>query len=171
MEHPSPHLKDLLQVQLASDSYAVLHLPFVLETLTKSDFSPSAHTQKWIARVNSLVHSKDPAARWCGLCLAHQTAILSRDIMLECAQSWVGAAMPLLMVCSLPYYRKRDTQTIVCRTSLRLRQRQPFVCLGWCSPGLWTSQSSNASYALRMCRSSRTPSLRWQRRRRTLKYM
>ncbi|TFK94656.1 hypothetical protein K466DRAFT_475938 [Polyporus arcularius HHB13444] len=97
MEHPSPRLKDLLQVQLASDSYAVLHLPFVLETLTKSDFSPSAHTQKWIARVNSLVHSKDPAARWCGLCLAHQTAILSRDIMLECAQSWVGAAMPLLM--------------------------------------------------------------------------
>ncbi|KAI0720268.1 rRNA processing/ribosome biogenesis-domain-containing protein [Cerioporus squamosus] len=97
MEQPAPRLKDFLQVQLASDAYAVLHLPFVLETLTKSDFLPSAHTQKWIARVNSLIHSKDPAAKWSGLCLAHQTALFSRDIMLESAQSWVGAAIPLLM--------------------------------------------------------------------------
>ncbi|RPD67014.1 hypothetical protein L226DRAFT_477086 [Lentinus tigrinus ALCF2SS1-7] len=97
MDAPSSRLKDLLQVQLASDSYAVLHLPFVLETLTKSDFLPSSHTQKWIARVNSLIHSKDPAAKWSGLCLAHQTAVFSREIMLECAQSWVAAGMPLLV--------------------------------------------------------------------------
>ena len=94
----SHHLKELLQVQLASDSYAVLHLPSVLEILTKEDFAPSAHTQKWIARVNSLIHAKDPAAKWSGLCLAFQTATFSRDLMLECAQSWVGAAMPLLVV-------------------------------------------------------------------------
>ena len=94
----SHRLRDLLQLQLASDAYAVLHLPFVLESLSKEDFLPSAHTQKWIARVNSLIHSKDPGAKWSGLCLAFQTAVYSRSLMLECAQSWVGAAMPLLMV-------------------------------------------------------------------------
>ncbi|KAL1944305.1 hypothetical protein VTO73DRAFT_3490 [Trametes versicolor] len=93
----SNRLKDLLQLQLASDAYAVLHLPFVLESLSKEDFQPSAHTQKWIARVNSLIHSKDPGARWSGLCLAFQTAVFSRSIMLECAQNWVAAAMPLLV--------------------------------------------------------------------------
>ncbi|KAH9899725.1 rRNA processing/ribosome biogenesis-domain-containing protein, partial [Cubamyces lactineus] len=90
-------LRDLLQLQLASDAYTVLHLPFVLESLSKEDFQPSAHTQKWIARVNSLIHSKDPGARWSGLCLAFQTAVFSRNIMLECAQSWVAAAMSLLV--------------------------------------------------------------------------
>ncbi len=91
-------LKVLLQVQLASDAYAVLHLPFVLEALTKQDLLPSAHTEKWIARVNALIHSKDPAAKWSGLCLAYQTATFSKDIMLEYAHNWVGAAMPLLIV-------------------------------------------------------------------------
>lgn len=94
----SHRLKEFLQLQLASDSYAVLHLPLVLETLSTEDFLPSSHTQKWIARVNSLIHSKDSAAKWSGLCLAFQTATFSKDLMLECAQSWVGAAMPLLMV-------------------------------------------------------------------------
>ncbi|KAI0335615.1 hypothetical protein GY45DRAFT_1316983 [Cubamyces sp. BRFM 1775] len=93
----SHRLRDLLQLQLASDAYAVLHLPFVLESLSKEDFQPSAHTQKWIARVNSLIHSKDPGAKWSGLCLAFQTAVFSRSIMLECAQSWVAAAMSLLV--------------------------------------------------------------------------
>ncbi|KAI9000871.1 rRNA processing/ribosome biogenesis-domain-containing protein [Trametes punicea] len=93
----SHRLKDFLQFQLASDAYAVSHLPFVLETLSREDFQPSAHSQKWIARVNSLIHSKDPGARWSGLCLAFQSALFSRSIMLECAQSWVAAAMPLLV--------------------------------------------------------------------------
>ncbi|KAI0832574.1 rRNA processing/ribosome biogenesis-domain-containing protein [Trametes gibbosa] len=93
----SHRLKDLLQLQLASDAHAVLHLPFVIESLAKEDFQPSVHTQKWIPRVNSLIHSKDPGARWSGLCLAFQTAVFSRSIMLECAQSWVAAAMPLLV--------------------------------------------------------------------------
>ncbi|KAI9056538.1 hypothetical protein FKP32DRAFT_1599270 [Trametes sanguinea] len=93
----SHRLKDLLQLQLASDAHAVLHLPFVLESLSKEDFQPSAHTQKWIARVNSLIHSRDPGAKWSGLCLAFQTAVFSRALMLECAQGWVAAAMPLLV--------------------------------------------------------------------------
>ena len=94
-------LKEFLQVQLASDSSAVLHLPFVLEAVAKEDFTPSTHTQKWIARLNSLIHARDPAAKWAGLCLAFQTAAFSRDLMLECAQGWVGSAMPLLVVCFL----------------------------------------------------------------------
>ena len=94
-------LKEFLQIQLASDSSAVLHLPFVLETLAKEDFTPSTHAQKWIARVNSLIHAREPAAKWVGLCLAFQTAALSRDLMLGCAQSWVGTVIPLLAVCPL----------------------------------------------------------------------
>ena len=38
----SHRLRDLLQLQLASDTYAVLHLPFLLESLSKEDFQPSA---------------------------------------------------------------------------------------------------------------------------------
>ncbi|KAH9939977.1 rRNA processing/ribosome biogenesis-domain-containing protein [Amylocystis lapponica] len=95
MEDHHP-LKALLQLQLASDSYAVLHLPYVLETLTPEYFLPSSHTQKWTARVNSLLHSKDAGARWSGLCIASQTAVCSRALMMECAQSWVGVALPLL---------------------------------------------------------------------------
>ncbi|KAI0939408.1 hypothetical protein AcW1_004463 [Taiwanofungus camphoratus] len=95
MEDPHP-LKALLQLQLASDSYAVLHLPYVLDSITSDYFLPSAHTQKWTARINSLLHSKDAGARWSGLCIAFQTALCSRTLMMECAQSWVGVALPLL---------------------------------------------------------------------------
>ncbi|KAI0677400.1 rRNA processing/ribosome biogenesis-domain-containing protein [Trametes maxima] len=99
----APHrLRDLLQLQLASDSSAVVYLPFVLDALSREDLQPSAHTQKWIARVNSLIHSKDPGAKWSGLCLAFQTALYSKSIMLECAQGWVSAAMSLLVNQSLP---------------------------------------------------------------------
>ncbi|KDQ64330.1 hypothetical protein JAAARDRAFT_27954, partial [Jaapia argillacea MUCL 33604] len=89
-------LKALLQLQLASDGSAVLHLPFVLESLTSSSFSPNPHLQKWTARVNSLIHSQDPGGRWAGLSLAHRTSVLSKPLMLESAQSWIGAALPML---------------------------------------------------------------------------
>ncbi|KAI0065940.1 hypothetical protein BV25DRAFT_1613288 [Artomyces pyxidatus] len=92
-----PHpLKILLQSQLASDSLAVLHLPYVLPTLSPQHLLPSPHLQKWIARLNSLIHSKDPGARWAGLVLATKTSVLSKSIMMEHAQSWIGAALPLL---------------------------------------------------------------------------
>ena len=54
--HP---LKTLLQIQLASDTQAVVHLPYILSTLRAEDLTPSEHTQKWIARLNSLIPSKD----------------------------------------------------------------------------------------------------------------
>jgi hypothetical protein len=97
MDPPHP-LKALLQLQLASDSYAVLHLSYVLGTLTSACFLPSPHTQKWTARINSLMQSKDPGARWAGLCIAHQTSVFSKSIMIEFAQSWLGVALPLLSV-------------------------------------------------------------------------
>lgn len=93
--HP---LKTLLQLQLASDALAVLHLPYVLSTLNSEVLQPSSHTQKWTTRVNSLIHSKDAGARWVGLCLAYQTSIYSKSLMLECAQSWVTVVLPLLSV-------------------------------------------------------------------------
>ncbi|KAJ7240352.1 rRNA processing/ribosome biogenesis-domain-containing protein [Mycena haematopus] len=91
--HP---LKALLQLQLGSDSYAVLHLPYILAALTAQSLLPSAHSTKWTARINSLLHSKSPDARWAGLCLAHKTSVLSKSTMIECAQSWIGVALPVL---------------------------------------------------------------------------
>ncbi|EPT03591.1 hypothetical protein FOMPIDRAFT_1046630 [Fomitopsis schrenkii] len=91
--HP---LKGLLQVQLASDASAVLHLPYVLETLSAEHLQQSPHTQKWCTRVNSLLHSRDLGARWSGLCLALQTSVHSKSLMMEYAASWIGVALPLL---------------------------------------------------------------------------
>lgn len=97
MDAPHP-LKALLQLQLASDSYAVLHLPYVLASLTSACFLPSPHTQKWTTRINSLMHSKDPGARWAGLCIAYHTSVFSKSTMIECAQNWLGVALPILSV-------------------------------------------------------------------------
>ncbi|KAI0251352.1 rRNA processing/ribosome biogenesis-domain-containing protein [Lactifluus subvellereus] len=91
--HP---LKTILQLQLASDNAAVLNSPYVIQFLSPQHLQPSPHLQKWITRINSLIHSKDPGARWAGLSIACQTAIFSREILLENARSWVSAALPLL---------------------------------------------------------------------------
>lgn len=96
-------LKTLLQVHMASDAHAVLHLPYVLSTLTAESLQSSEHVQKWIARTNSLILSKDGGARWAGLCVALQTASLSKDLMIECAQTWVGATIPLLSVRTISF--------------------------------------------------------------------
>ncbi|KAJ7068467.1 hypothetical protein C8F01DRAFT_1208022 [Mycena amicta] len=94
-----PHpLKTLLQLQLGSDSSAVLHLPYTLASLTAASLLPSSHSSKWTARINSLLHAKTSDARWAGLCLAHKSALLSQAMMIECAQSWIGVALPLLSV-------------------------------------------------------------------------
>ncbi|THH14397.1 hypothetical protein EW146_g5930 [Bondarzewia mesenterica] len=93
---PAHPLKLFLQHQLASDSNAILHLPYILSGLSSQCFTPSAHLQKWSTRLSSLIHSKDPGARWAGLCLAFQTSMCSKTLMIESAQSWIGAALPLL---------------------------------------------------------------------------
>jgi rRNA processing/ribosome biogenesis len=93
--HP---LKTFLHLQLASDNAAVLNLPYVIRFLSPQHLQPSPHLQKWMARINSLIHSKDPGACWAGLSIACQTSLLSREVMLENARSWVGAALPLFSV-------------------------------------------------------------------------
>lgn len=95
MDPPHP-LKALLQLQLPSDSYAVHNLPYVLSSLTPAALRPSPHIQKWIARISSLLYSKDPGARWAGLCIAHETSIHSKSIIIDCAQTWLAVALPLL---------------------------------------------------------------------------
>ncbi|EKM59257.1 uncharacterized protein PHACADRAFT_113693 [Phanerochaete carnosa HHB-10118-sp] len=92
--HP---LKILLQLHLASDTHAVLHLPYVLTTLNAEALQPSAHTQKWITRIYSLLHSKDASVRWAGLCIALRTSVNSRPVMIKCAQSWITATLPVLL--------------------------------------------------------------------------
>jgi rRNA processing/ribosome biogenesis len=92
-------LKTLLQLHLATDSSAVLHLPYILGALVPQTFNPpSAHTQKWTTRINSLIHSKDSGARWAGLSIALRTSVLAKSLMMECAQSWVGVVLPMLLV-------------------------------------------------------------------------
>lgn len=93
--HP---LKILLQLHLATDSNSVLHLPYVLATLSAEALQPSVHTQKWTTRIHSLLHSKDASARWAGLCIALQTSVYSRPLMMECAQNWIVMALPALSV-------------------------------------------------------------------------
>lgn len=98
MSEPPHPLKTLLQLQLATDASTVLHLPWVVSTLSPACFTPSSHLQKWATRVNSLIHSKDPGARWAGLSLALQTALHSRETLMENAQGWLGVALPLFSV-------------------------------------------------------------------------
>jgi len=93
--HP---LKTFLQLQLASDNAAVLSLPYLIQFLSPQHLQPSTHLQKWATRINSLIHSKDPGARWAGLAIACRTSVLSRELMLENARSWVSAALPLFSV-------------------------------------------------------------------------
>ena len=124
----SQELKTLLQVHLASDSSAALHLPHVLATLSSTALQSSEHIQKRVARVNTLVASKDGAARWAGLCIALQTASLSRDLMLECAQAWVGAAIPLLSVrtISICIIFSRIEVSLLRKTKLYQRRKQQY---------------------------------------------
>ncbi|KAF8505717.1 rRNA processing/ribosome biogenesis-domain-containing protein [Russula emetica] len=91
--HP---LKTFLHIQLASDNAAVLNLPHVIRFLSAQHLQPSPHLQKWMTRINALIHSKEPGACWAGLTIACQTSLLSRQVMLESARSWVSAALPLL---------------------------------------------------------------------------
>jgi hypothetical protein len=96
--HP---LKSLLQLQLASDTSSILHLSFVLSTLSEDFLLPSPHLQKWTARVTSLIRSKDAGARWAGICIAYRTSTLSKSMMTEFAQSWAGLALSILTVCEM----------------------------------------------------------------------
>jgi hypothetical protein len=98
MSDPIHPLRTFLQLHLASDDAAVLNLPFVIQFLSPQHLQPSQHLQKWIMRINSLIHSKDPGARWAGLSIACQIALFSRELMLENARNWVGAALPLFSV-------------------------------------------------------------------------
>ena len=93
--HP---LKTLLHIQLASDNAAVLNLPHVIRFLSAQHLQPSPHLQKWMTRINALIHSKEPGACWAGLTIACQTSLLSRQVMLESAKSWVSVALPLFSV-------------------------------------------------------------------------
>jgi len=91
-------LKTWLQLQLATDASAVINLPFVLNSLAEEDFLSQGHVQKWTIRINSLMHSKDPGARWAGLSIALRTAMLSKDVMNECAHGWITTSLPMLLV-------------------------------------------------------------------------
>ena len=93
--HP---LELILQLQVGSDQTAVSCLPSIISSLTPAHFEPSPHLQKWTSRLTSLIHSKHPGARWAGLCLALQTSVLNKDVMVEASQSWIAITLPMLSV-------------------------------------------------------------------------
>ncbi|KZT62855.1 hypothetical protein CALCODRAFT_462159 [Calocera cornea HHB12733] len=93
----SPHpLAALLQHYIATDDAAATYLPSTLATLTPQAFHPSPHLTKWIARVNSLIASKNRVGKWAGICLAARTAECSKDVMVDAAAGWVGNVLPVL---------------------------------------------------------------------------
>jgi hypothetical protein len=95
-------LESIVQLQLATETTSVFHLPAVIESLTEEHFQSPPHSSagrtKWITRVNSLLHSKEPAGRWAGACLARRTATVSKEILLECASGWIAAVLPWFSV-------------------------------------------------------------------------
>lgn len=95
MDVPHP-LQSILQSFLVSDASAVLFARQVLERLSPGCLAPSSHLQKWCTRITSLMHSKDPGARWAGICFAYRTSALSEDLLVEHARSWIGIVLPLL---------------------------------------------------------------------------
>ncbi|KAF8557047.1 hypothetical protein OG21DRAFT_1505880 [Imleria badia] len=92
----APHqLQTLLQF-LVTDASSIAHLAYILDHLSSSCLAPSPHLQKWVTRVTSLMHSKDPAARWAAICIAYRMSCLSKSLLVENAQSWVGIIFPSL---------------------------------------------------------------------------
>ncbi|KAL1760148.1 rRNA processing/ribosome biogenesis-domain-containing protein [Schizophyllum commune] len=89
-------LKTLLQIHLASDASATLHVPYILATLKPEHLAPSSHLPKWTNRIHSLLHSKEPGGRWAGLSLAIASARLSRSFIIDCAQDWLTVTFALL---------------------------------------------------------------------------
>ena len=95
-------LESIVQLQLATETTSVFHLPAVLESLTGEHFHSPSHSNagrtKWIVRVNSLLHSKEPTGRWAGACLARRTCMVSKEVLLECASGWIGVVLPWFSV-------------------------------------------------------------------------
>jgi len=120
-------LKTWLQLHLATDASAVINLPFVLNSLTEDDFLSQGHVQKWTIRTNSLIHSKDPGARWAGLSIALKTATLSRNVMNECAHGWITVALPMLFVSF-----RTPLGLITTLTSSRLQKSETLPCIKAC---------------------------------------
>lgn len=93
--HP---LRALLHTQTASDTQAVENVKYALTVLSEEALQPSPHLPKWTTRLLALLHAREPSARWAGLCLALRTAQLSQPVMIEFAQAWITATLPLLSV-------------------------------------------------------------------------
>lgn len=91
-------LQTFLQIHLASDSSSVIHLPFILQNLNVQILENSGHRSKWNARISSLIHSRESGARWAGLCIARQCAVLSKSFIAQSGQGWVSVVLPMLSV-------------------------------------------------------------------------
>lgn len=90
-------LQTCLQLHLTTDESAVYNVQHIIFTLSPHHLE-SAHAPKWMNRVNALIRARDAGARWAGLVLALQTSRLSRTLLLNSAQTWMTAVLPILLV-------------------------------------------------------------------------
>ncbi|KAL5507952.1 hypothetical protein ACEPAH_5570 [Sanghuangporus vaninii] len=104
-------LQTFLQVHICTDSAAVLNLPLVVNALSSTSLESSPHLAKWTNRINSLIHSREPDARWAGITLALHTSRLSRNILISNAQNWVSVVLPIL---------SRNESLAIWKVSIRL---------------------------------------------------
>ena len=91
-------LDHVLTALIATDSAAVANLPVVLGALEGVSLRASAHLRKLVARLSTLMHSKEPSARWVGICIANHCFKQDRDAVLEHAHVWVATCLPILSV-------------------------------------------------------------------------
>ncbi|EJD01578.1 uncharacterized protein FOMMEDRAFT_142163 [Fomitiporia mediterranea MF3/22] len=104
-------LQTFLHFHLATDASSVTNLPSVISGLSSDSLETSSHSPKWINRVNALIHSREPAARWAGITLALQTSKLSSNVLISSAEGWVPIILPIL---------SRNESLAVWKASIRL---------------------------------------------------
>ena len=94
-------LHTFLSLHLANDDTAAYHTPIILSGLHSQNVESSPNLSKWMNRINRLIDSRNSGARWSGLCLALETAKLSKNVMMGSGQTWATVVLPILSVSGL----------------------------------------------------------------------
>ncbi|KAI9257883.1 rRNA processing/ribosome biogenesis-domain-containing protein [Sporodiniella umbellata] len=96
-------LEVIINNYLSKESILIKNLPFVLDALlnhnllaeTSNDEIASLH-KKWTVRLNSLLHSKVSAIRWCSISLIKTTCESSHSLLVAHAKGWSAQLLGFL---------------------------------------------------------------------------
>ncbi|KAI9476121.1 MAG: rRNA processing/ribosome biogenesis-domain-containing protein [Benjaminiella poitrasii] len=105
-------ISNVLSLYMSNENTIHQHLPFIMDIIinhrlfnenTESD-ELAAIYRKWTSRLNTLLQSKNVAARWCGITLVKASCQNSHDLLLANAKTWtaqllgfVGKSEPILI--------------------------------------------------------------------------